>query len=663
MIDISTALDIWPFDVEVYRNFFSFSAKNHTTKKKISFVICPWKDEKKKLVKFVKTEGLILAGYNNHSYDNIILNYILKFGSKLSAEELCQNLFDLSQRIINRVEGDSEIIELQYRFKAPYYSIDLMRLHAFHKVGVGLKQVGISLKHSKLQDLPIHWSTDIKPEDEELIISYNFNDVDITDELFETSKKELLLRQEISQNYSVDVMSADRSKIANLILEYYYEQQTGIPKAQFKELRTHRKEILVGNIVSDKLEFRHPILVKFFEDLKLTSLKPKWNPLKKKNTFQFKYSLKFGGKTYDIGVGGLHSKDDPRIIEEGASYEIIDADVGSFYPNIMLNEKVKPAHLGNEFLTVLRMITEERLKAKELQAVDPSMKIKQEALKITINSIFGKLGSEFFWLFDQSALFAVTINGQLFLLSLIDKFVNAGIEVLSANTDGVTCKVYSHQKEKYEQICQQWSEHYEFKLEFAHYSKIIRRDVNNYLAIKKGKDLIRDEQGLVDIKACIDKGIIKVKGCFEPEIKIDKGYRHPVIPQAYNRYFLDGIDPEETIRSHQDIYDFLLSQKTRDDFDTQEFQVLDGEMQSSTLQKNNRFYVSNSGSSIVKKNKEDGRVISLVSGETLTLLNDVDDSPIEERDIDYNWYIKECWKVIDKIEPKIQQMSLLDLIA
>ena len=71
-------------------------------------------------------------------------------------------------------------------------------------------------------------------------------------------------------------------------------------------------------------------------------------------------------------------------------------------------------HLGERFNTFYRGIVEFWLKAKE--AGDMVM---AAALKIAVYSVFGKLNSRFFWLFDPRTFFAKMLNGQLFILDLV----------------------------------------------------------------------------------------------------------------------------------------------------------------------------------------------------------------------------------------------------
>jgi DNA polymerase elongation subunit (family B) len=73
-------------------------------------------------------------------------------------------------------------------------------------------------------------------------------------------------------------------------------------------------------------------------------------------------------------------------------------------------------------------------------------------------------------LYDEKPLLQVTVNGQFYLLMLIERLQKIGVRVISANTDGVTVIVKDSQKERYFEICKEWEKELNFSLEFVEYS-------------------------------------------------------------------------------------------------------------------------------------------------------------------------------------------------
>ncbi|WP_202050083.1 hypothetical protein, partial [Acinetobacter baumannii] len=194
-----------------------------------------------------------------------------------------------------------------------------------------------------------------------------------------------------------------------------------------------------------------------------------------------------------MGVGGLHSSESciAHLAKDG--YLLIDRDVASFYPNIILNLGLFPKHLGSAFLTVYRSLVERRLKAKGLtKSSDLSIaelnKVIADSIKITINGSFGKLGSKYSNLYSPDLLIQVTLTGQLSLLMLIEALYLNGINVVSANTDGIVIKPRMTQYNLLNEIVKSWENHTKFETEETQYRAIFNRDVNNYIALKKHFD-------------------------------------------------------------------------------------------------------------------------------------------------------------------------------
>lgn len=558
-----------------------------------------------------------LVGYNNKMYDDPIMNKIRK--EDVNTEEI----YALSQELINSqrtgipVWKNEKILPyLRYGVK----SLDLMKILAFDKQKVGLKQCAVNLHHPIIQDLPFAYTYDPKIEDVPMILEYNKNDVDITIRLFKSIREEIELRIDYSNEYRVDVLNASRTYIGKETLNKYYASHTGLSLWDFKDKRTHRSRIFIGDCISDRIHFKSPEMQKMLSYFKDYSVKEIDDGID--------YLVLFNNKGYQMGFGGLHSVDRPKIYKSTEDIEIIDADVDSYYPNVMLKYKIKPQHVGFEFFDVLQSITDKRLKAKA-----DKDKVTADTLKITVNAMFGLLNFPNYWLYDPRAALSVTINGQMFLLMLIESLELNGFEVISANTDGVTAFVPKHRTEEYKKICDEWERYCGFNLSFTKYIKYIRRDVNNYVSESESE--------------------VKQKGCFLAKQKLDKGYNTTIIPKALNNYFLKGIPVEETIILGTDIFDYCLSEKTGPQF-TMEYHYLNGDKKIiEKLQKTNRFFISKTGGTLMK-HKADDTYHNAALGWIVTILNRYDESKLQKYldDVDHKYYISEAKKIIEIIEEK-----------
>lgn len=610
-------MSLYAFDVETFPNFFCSTFVEIGTEEKFVFEIGPRYDQREDFLDFITQDDLELISFNGISYDTPILRSIL---NNFKSRDLNEKLFQISGRLIHDVSNDDEILTLRYR-DIPWRQIDLMKMEALHRTGVGLKQAGINLKWPRIQDLPFEPDHIVTVDEIDTILDYNLNDVLITLELYEKLIDEVRLRKEVSALYKIDAASASRSKMANLILEKIYAQESDDDIRDIKEMRTQRSTVSVSDCLASNIHFQTKGLQGLLAVFRSTTLV-------RDNDFKFKHVLYFHNKRYDLGVGGLHSDDEAGKFVSSDEFTYRDADVASYYPSIMIQNKIKPDHLGDEFLKIMQQITSDRIKAKK-----NGNKTKADALKITINSIFGKLNSPVYFLQDAQAFMSVTINGQLLLLMLIESLTMAGIEVMSANTDGVLAKVPVSLEDEYQRICSEWQTSTGFMLEFTDYAQYIRADVNNYVAIKKD-------------------GHSKEKGRFVREIDIHGGYRPPIIAKALYNYFVDGTPVEDTLSTSRDIYDFCLSQKAGGQFKF--------ELGGQTLQKNNRFFIGTHGQTLVKRNITTNKLTAVYSGEAVVLANDLREFTFDPTLIDFTYYLREVNKMIDEIDPPFTFMSMFE---
>lgn len=617
--------DRWAFDVEVFPNFFCCSFMEINTKEVRTFMI--YGDTNQSAEMFAFMENKFIISFNGLSYDLPVLRYIKGYtGKKINAD-----IADISSKLIDDgYRKDKKIMSLRYPRQIDYVHQDLMALMGFDKVGIGLKQVSILLKWNKVQDLPFHYTHKVQPNEVDTIVKYNINDVAITIQLYHNKQIKGLreLRESLVPEFGYDMLSASNSSMANKMLEKLYETETGISREQFRKGRSPKEYVDMDKAILPKIKFESVALNALLNDLKRKTVVLQ-------NGFKFSEKVAYAKNVYSFGVGGLHSEDLPAIYESNENEEIISADVASFYPSIICQYGIKPEHLHDKFLEILQRVKDERLAAKH--AGDT---IKSESYKVLVNSVFGKFGSDVFWLYDPFALISVTINGQLFLMMLIEHMEMNGIRVISANTDGIEVILPKDKKDVFERITKQWQDDTGFELEFATYKKYIKRDVNNYIAI-------------------LDNGKIKEKGIFVKDPDLRRAYRMPIIPTALFEYFVNGVPVMDTLKKSTDIMDFAVSQKMGDMFQA-ELHNKDG---IEILQKSNRFFISNDGGSVIKRYKHlksKSNMTGLFVGYLVTLFNDMDyNKPIGEYDINYSFYEKEIKKIIEVIEPP--QRALFDL--
>lgn len=161
----------------------------------------------------------------------------------------------------------------------------------------------------------------------------------------------------------------------------------------------------------------------------------------------------------------------------------------------------------------------------------------RDGKKVAINGSFGKLGSKWSALYAPDLMIQVTITGQLALLMLIEAFEEAGIAVVSANTDGVVFKCPVSRRADIDQIVADWEVATGFETEETRYTALYSRDVNNYIAVKPD-------------------GKVKLKGAFAPT-GLMKNPANQISIDAAVAYLTKGTPVDLSVRSCNDLTKFL----------------------------------------------------------------------------------------------------------
>ena len=373
--------ELWTYDVEIFQNYFSVIFQSFKTREFVTFEKYHGNNQTKQLETFLKERVKSLGSFNGKGYDRLIMNAVLDGATNME-------LYNLSKKIVTRsrdepIWRDTELNKLNKPI-LEIEEIDLMKLHSLDKIGVSLKQVGVILNMPIIQEFELDWDLpiDLKHERTKLL-EYNKNDVETTTALLEYSIGDLQLRRKITAQYGVDVMDASRTKIGKNVLEYYYEQYSGTPKKEFKQLRTERPFVEVGEFIKG-FKYHNKDIQHMYESLFDLILYPDQ---------KFSGIVKTKDMTHKMGQGGIHSENKPSDYKADDTKVILDLDFGSYYPSIMLKYGIHPEHLGENFLKIVDTLTKQRLAAKK-----SGDSLTADTLKITINSLYGLLGDKNYFL-------------------------------------------------------------------------------------------------------------------------------------------------------------------------------------------------------------------------------------------------------------------------
>ena len=557
----------------------------------------------------------MFCGYNNKHYDDVVINYIVDFYYKLeqlSYARICQSLFNLSNTIVTAEEGNTDKFK-RWKFANYFESMDLLTLQFSSKLRVGLKEMQVTMHYHNVREYEGDFGSPI-PEDEiDSMISYNVNDVDSTTELLSRLSKDIALRRFIEEEYGINAYSMDSVKFGETLLAQKYCALTGISKKQLETMRSPMDYIPLKDVILPSIQYKNPKLQAVLEEMKEQVVYSK-----ERKGYEKRFVL--SNTTLSVGVGGIHSINTPRIYVPNENEFIGHADVTSMYPSFIVKYKWVPRHLGEEFWRVYVSLYEQRVKAKH-----NGEKLKSEALKLTLNSVTGKMQQETSWMYDPFSVFKIRINGQLVLLMIVDRLVSLGCEIIQVNTDGVMYVAKKASQTAIGEAIKEVENITHLFFEEDRYEAFYQYAVNDYFGVKEGWSESHDPK------------LIEGKGMFITENRLGKGMAPVIIPKAVINYFLTKEPVADFIKRQTDIRDFLMYQRV-----DKKFKVFWGDTQ---VQRINRYYASINGPYIYKgASKEDLEHMLKDSG--VTILNTLDDTHVENRKINYRYYISEANKVI-----------------
>ena len=624
------------YDIEVFPNCFHCLVSDSESHKKYKFEISNRKNQLEELIDFFyfKRVEHIMCGYNNHHYDDIVINYMIFFRNTMKRFDylkICNSLYYLSKAIIESEKTENIDKIKQYKYANYFYSFDLMTMLYSAAKQKSLKEVEILLGMDNVQEFEAGFDQRLLDSEIDDMIKYNENDVDATELLLNTVKDEVDLRLEVEKEWGFDALSMSNIRIGEEIL-LRKSNLKGVALEEAKSKIRRVAKIENKDIILPFIQYSNPKLKEVLLDVKNATCYPCKSDKKQKN-YEKKFVL--SNTCYSIGEGGIHTINEPRIFKPTDDQYIGHSDVTSMYPSLAIIYKWLPVHLGKDFWNVYESLYKERVIAKRNHD-----ELKAKAFKFALNSPIGKMQNESSWAYDPLNAYKIRMNGQLILLMLVDRLLSINCKIVQVNTDGVVYIADKANRELIDQFVHEVENITKLHFDSDDYESFYQYDVNNYFGIRKGYS----QSG--------DPSLIEKKGKFITEIGLNNSMTPVVISKAVINYFLTKEPIDKFVKEDKNIRDFLMSQSVN-----REFKV---EYGNKPVQRINRYYASNSGYYLmrVKDKMYETKKESILSDVGVILLNHIDSTQIEERKINYQYYIGKAKTIVSEFINR--QLTIFD---
>lgn len=635
---------VWGWDIETLFNCFTYTAINRDTKEKVQYVIWKKRNDLRPLLEHIS--GLIgMIGFNNLNFDYPVIHSIILNRDYLLAQDgdfVAKWIYKVAQDVISKEYSaikDEDVIRPQ---------LDLFRIwHYDNKARMtSLKKLQIAMNSDNVMDMPIHHTEEITLDSQiEQILSYNLHDVEKTMDFYELTRDKIELRRGLLKQYGLKCLNFSDSKIGESLMLKLYCEALQKDENDIRKLRTRRRNFKFKNCIPNYINYQTAEFNSLLDYLKGIEV----NTLKE----SFKYSFDFKGFTFDLGTGGIHGCIKQGVYDSDDDYCIVDADVSSLYPSLAITLGIYPKHLGEEFLDLYENgIVKPRLEAKK-----NGDKVMADGYKLSANAVYGKSNSEYSFLYDPLYTIKTTLAGQLGLCMLSEMLITKipDLTMLQINTDGLTVRMHKNYRKLYWDICKEWENITKLQLEYVSYSKMIIRDVNNYIAVyaKDGK-----------VKR---KGTFKLNSEMRKDGEYHKSFSQGIVPIALSDFYLKGIPVEETVKNCEDVFEFTKMANSVGKWWTETFEINENneEVNIISQQKNNRYLLTKNGvrfrKCTYKPNKETGveeiTKTEYEADKLVTILNNYTKQSVEELNIDHNYYIDECYKIIHLLDGTTERLD------
>jgi hypothetical protein len=493
---------------------------------------------------FARDPNKVLIGFDSYEHGDCLLREVVR-----DAEFRYDQVLDLDRLLsIDLKRMTKEQRATRYKAVVPAknpwaFSIDL------HKVTnsiASLHEHGCRLGLPTVIECGYPRNRPLSDDEKRSLSHYNQLDLKILAAVFEQSHEYINIRAQLAQSYGLPplVFCQGNAQLAETLMLSELRRLTGRTRFDLQKLaaasgNNRVASFPIAELLPAEISFSTPAFRDVFESLTRGTIERNDDGGLDLVTEMPGNTAVIHGLTLKFGCGGLHSQDEPGRFHSDAETDLVDVDAAAYYPSLMVRYGIFPAHILPVFLDVLRAVRDRRLEAKANGDA-----LVDAALKIVVNSLFGKLGSPYSPLHDARACMQVTLTGQVLQLTMIEAMHLAGARPLSANTDGILFSVPKTVRAAFDQALLDWQEQHGLALEAKPYRVYARSSINDYLAL--GTEVGRDGQVTLKVKA---------RGMYNPSSPKASAR---VIRLAVSHELRTGESLEAFISRHEHAADFLF---------------------------------------------------------------------------------------------------------
>ena len=259
---------LYVFDIETYKELFSFSIVRADGKHKKTFSCSKFKNEIEGILRcldYLSENDMYLVGFNSNQFDWPILQQVMDKRTRLpkTGLKIANYVFDLAQKQIESFRGEGFGNTVKFEDQT-VKQIDLFKVWHFDNKAkmTSLKMIEFNLRMHTIEDLPYDIHEEMTPEKIAKILHYNEHDVEATRLFLHESLTQVKFRFELSERLGKDFLNHNDGKIGKDYFQMELEKK-GVKlhtyvggKKQLKQSK--RSKITLGECLFDYYDFKLP---------------------------------------------------------------------------------------------------------------------------------------------------------------------------------------------------------------------------------------------------------------------------------------------------------------------------------------------------------------------------------------------------------------------
>lgn len=606
----------YTYDIETYLDLFSLVLKHYESGTRWIYEISQRRNQAPDLLHMLgllKYHQCRMVGFNNESFDYPVLHEFVRLmglHGTVSSSDIywfAQQIFDSDDRFRHTIWPSDRHVE----------QVDLFKIMHFDNFArsTSLKALEMRMKSTDVIDLPFPVDANMTSEQLDTVIAYNCHDVNETEKFMVEIKDRIEFRDTLGPEW----INYNDTKIGKQVFIRELES-AGVPcftraNGRREPIQTPRDDgIRIAEILID-VPFENQEFQRVHSFFKAQTIAA-WNT---KGFFK-DITASVGGLDFHFGTGGIHASQSGVTHCADDDMMILDVDVVSYYPSLAIEWGFHPHHLGQSFVDTYRELKQRRVSY-------PKGSTENAMLKLALNGVYGDSNNAYSPFYDPQYTMAITINGQMLLCWLAELLMTVpSLELIQANTDGVTVKLKRDELATIESRTGPWEQNSRMRLETVEYSKMAIRDVNNYVAVTTD-------------------GKVKAKGAYEIDRDWHKDHSAKIVRQAAVDFIVNGTPLIETISSCRDPFDFMCHVKVPRNSRLEHGGAI--------VQNTSRYFISKDGAPLIKimppvasrPGKE--RHIGVEAGWCVELCNRSSD--FDWSTLNHLWYLREAEKLVSGV--------------